>query len=297
MLRAMKIGYDPQEAEWKRVLEDPGRQRVGESWLAGDSLDAWRHARMRRFLRPLIESGRAKSWVTVGDGRFGTDAHHLMAAGLTKVMATDLSDELLKAGAARGFIKDFCAQNAEALTFADDSFDFAYCKEAYHHFPRPYLAVYEMLRVCREGVVFTEPNDPVARPYRLFTFLKKILGKRTDGHFFEPIGNYIYAMSEREVEKLLLGIGLRYCAFAYCNDYYIEGVEHVPAVGGTPRDRKTRAKLKGVIAAKDLLGALGLRAPDLITAVLFKRKPSDAILSAMRSEGFAVRELPENPYV
>ncbi len=147
----MRIAYDRHDLEWRRVLEDPERQRVGESWFSDDTLDAWRHRRMRSFLRPLIERGRAKSWLTVGDGRFGTDAHHLIAAGVADVTATDLSDELLRIGAERGFIGKFAAQNAEALTFPDESFDFVYSKECYHHLPRPYLAVYEMLRVCRPG--------------------------------------------------------------------------------------------------------------------------------------------------
>lgn len=293
----MRIAYDRHDLEWRRVLEDPERQRVGESWFSDDTLDAWRHRRMRSFLQPLIERGRAKSWLTVGDGRFGTDAHHLIAAGVADVTATDLSDELLRIGAERGFIGKFAAQNAEALTLPDESFDFVYSKECYHHLPRPYLAVYEMLRVCREAAVLTEPNDPAASGRRLFTALKRLLGKPADDHAFEPVGNYIYSMSEREVEKLMLGVGLRYCAFAYMNDCYIEGVAFVPASGGTPKDRRMRAKVKGVIAAKNALCKLGLRPRDIVTAVLFKRKPDAATMDAMRAAGFVVKELPENPYV
>lgn len=293
----MRTAYDRHDLEWRRVLEDPERRRVGESWFAEDTLDAWRHRRMRSLLQPLIASGLHKSWITIGDGRFGTDAHYLMAAGVRDVTATDLFDDLLRIGAERGFIGKFAAQNAEALSFPDESFDLVYCKESYHHLPRPYLALYEMLRVCREAVVLTEPNDPAARRGRLFTALKRLLGRPTDGHSFESVGNYIYYVCEREIEKVMLGVGLRHCAFAYMNDCYIEGVEFVPASGGTPKERLVRAKLKGLVAARNVLCKLNLRPPDIVTAVLFKRVPEPSMLDAMRVAGFAVKELPRNPYL
>jgi SAM-dependent methyltransferase len=42
--------------------------------------------------------------------------------------------------------KNFQKENAEQLSFEDESFDFVLCKEAYHHFPRPMIALYEMIR-------------------------------------------------------------------------------------------------------------------------------------------------------
>ena len=34
-------------------------------------------------------------------------------------------------------IDDYSVENAERLSFADHQFDFAFCREAYHHMPRP----------------------------------------------------------------------------------------------------------------------------------------------------------------
>ncbi|MCE5230697.1 class I SAM-dependent methyltransferase [bacterium] len=52
----------------------------------------------------------------------------------------------------------FHKQNAECLDFATQSFDLVYCKEGLHHLARPILGFYEMLRVCRRGAIFIEPN-------------------------------------------------------------------------------------------------------------------------------------------
>ncbi len=50
-------------------------------------------------------------------------------------------------------------QNAECLTYDSGSFDLVYCKEGLHHLARPILGIYEMLRVCRKGVIVIEPNE------------------------------------------------------------------------------------------------------------------------------------------
>lgn len=47
--------------------------------------------------------------------------------------------------------------NAEALPYASRSFELVLAKEMLHHLPRPVLGLYEMLRVCRDRVVFVEP--------------------------------------------------------------------------------------------------------------------------------------------
>lgn len=59
---------------------------------------------------------------------------------------------------------NYSVENAESLSFRDNEFEVAFCKEAYHHFPRPFLALYEMLRVASKAVVLAEPNDQIPRP-------------------------------------------------------------------------------------------------------------------------------------
>lgn len=50
-------------------------------------------------------------------------------------------------------------ENAEKLSSPNETLDFVLCKESYHHFTRPMLALYEMLRVATKAVVLIEPNE------------------------------------------------------------------------------------------------------------------------------------------
>ncbi len=78
------------------------------------------------------------------------------APHVRQVVALDVTPALLALGAARldaAGIRNVLLQegNAQALPFADGSFDLVFCRTAVHHFPRPEQALAEMARVCRPG--------------------------------------------------------------------------------------------------------------------------------------------------
>ena len=299
-MASSSVRYDNHEDEWQRVLADDDRRRVGETWFETGTLDAWRHARMRAPVTAFIEQDPEASWVTIGDGRYGTDANFLLRSGARSVHCTDISDTLLRIGHDRGFIQSYSAQNAESLQFADESFDYVYCKEALHHFPRPYLALHEMFRVARRAVILTEPRDQSAEQAPLgfiLRGLKGMLGRTVPGHTFESVGNYVYSIAERDLEKFLLGMHHRNVAFTGCNDIHLPGVEFVPEVPSTPSQRKLKARLLRRIALADLLCRLGLAKTALLTAALFKSVPSGKLSQALASRGWVVRQLPANPYL
>ena len=129
------------------------------SWKNKKTVDFWRHERMYSCLSPILSSYPSSSWLTVGDGRYGTDANYILSKGEKDVLATDISDTYLKIAYEEGFINKYKVENAEQLSFSNDSFDFVLCKESYHHFPRPMVALYEMIRVARKGVILIEPQD------------------------------------------------------------------------------------------------------------------------------------------
>src|SRR5690606_26114528 len=93
---------------------------------------------------PLLREFPRASWITIGDGNFGSDAHFLERNG-AEALATSISDAPLRVARDMGFVRNIRAENAEFISSAGDAFDFALCKEAYHHFPRPAIAFYEML--------------------------------------------------------------------------------------------------------------------------------------------------------
>jgi ubiquinone/menaquinone biosynthesis C-methylase UbiE len=269
------------------------------AWLERGTINHWRFERIYQMADPLLETCPNASWLTVGDGRYGLDAQYLLAHG-ANVLATDISDTLLREAREKGLIPEFRKENAESMSFADESFDSVLCKESYHHFPRPMKALYEMLRVARSAVLLIEPNDQlcvqgVAATVSRMTknAVKRLLHRSTHYHQFETGGNYVYSISPREMEKVALGMGLRTVAFRGINDYYLPGVEFEPAIAGNALFRRVSRK----IARYDLLCRLGISQPGLLAVVLFKRTPSPEIRAAMLQHGYDVRDLPENPYL
>jgi SAM-dependent methyltransferase len=255
---------------------------------------------MRTPLIPIIESDREAKWLTVGDGRYGTDGHFLIMSGAKNVHCTDVSDTLLKIGHERKFITSFSAENAEHLSFANDSFDYVYCKESFHHFSRPYAARYEMYRVARKGVILTEPRDTSIdkEPLELFKdLIKTLLRKPTrSSHGFEPIGNYIYSISEKEMEKAAMGLNSNTIATIGCNDAYRDGVEFVSLHSQKIEDIKIRDAIYSEINRMDVLCKFGIKKSTLLSVVLFKNSPDATLSSRMNASGWSIKSLPKNPY-
>ncbi len=93
-------------------------------------------------------------------------------------------------------------QNAECLTYDSRSYDVVICKEGLHHLARPFLGLYEMLRVCRRAVILIEP-------YR--TFMGAILERlgyasvyeRNYGRNIACRDNYVFRFSRPMLETAL----------------------------------------------------------------------------------------------
>ncbi len=276
-----------------------------KSWLRNDTVDFWRHDRMYKPLTPLLKNNPNTKWLTVGDARMGLDSIKLKNIEPTlDILPVDISTVLLEYAKKINLIADYAKENAEKLSFADNTFDFAFCKESFHHFPRPYIALYEMLRVAKKGVILIEPNeiDVLSRalPGRLWIgfkrFIKKIIGKRnphTDEGNYETVGNYVYTVSKREIEKVALGIGLTTVAFYYFNDIYIYGTEFEKTENGSKLFKKTKAGIR----KKDIRSKLGIDPYKNIIAIIFKQAPSEKICKELEENKFQIVQLPENPYV
>ncbi len=297
---AKHVTYDKHEAEWDKVLNDAERQLVGETWFLNDTLDSWRHQRMREPVKPLASMDKDASWLTIGDGRFGSDAHFLLSLGVSNVHCTDISDTLLKIGYERGFIDTYSAQNAEAIQFSDESFDYIYCKEAFHHCPRSYIALHEMFRVAKKAVVITEPWDDVVEPAPfsiLLRLARRLMGRKNTEHGFESVGNYVYSISPREVEKFLLGMHYSCVAFFSVNDAYFPGIEFIKLNSRSPKDFLIKLKLKVRIFILDVLCWLKIKRPSMLIAILFKEQPTSQLIASLKSYGWLDKELPKNPYL
>lgn len=270
-------------------------------WFEGDTVDLWRHMRMFSLIDPFLDEFKDSTWLAVGDGSYGTASMYIQRKGCS-ALPVDINVSLLELAKESGILADYRRENAEALSFADDSYDFSLCKGSYHHFPRPMIALYEMLRVSRKAVVLIEPADfvPSPVPRRILQIIKNGIKKRlnkqiahSDTGNFETTGNYIYNVSEREMEKIALGLHLPTVAFKRFHDVYIEGAEFEKA---DERSELLRQIKKG-ISKNELLCKLGMNNKNHISAVIFKETPEQSLRGKMQAQGYTIIDLPKNPYL
>jgi len=299
----MEIIYDKHKEEWIECLNDTATKKIADTWLKDNTLDKWRHKRMLKGIKPLIKKG--SKWLTVGDGRYGTDANFILRNG-GKAHATDISDKLLRVANEIGFIENFSEENAENLSFEDESFDYVLIKEAFHHCPRPWIALHEAFRVCRKGVILIEPNDIFAkRGYRkglvrkIKWVIKKLLNKKiyNSGYNFESVGNFIYSTNQRELEKFLLGMHYRNIAFRKICDFYIYGSEHIDINSKKLNEIIKIQILKKMIFFQEVLNFFGLEESALLCTILFKEKPDKKLLLDLKNLNWNYKKLPKNPYL
>ncbi len=294
-----QLSYKLHEQHVFQNIVDSLRETKAQTWLNQDTVDAWRHRRLYKTLDPLLLVYPKAAWLTVGDGRYGKDANYIREKGL-KVLATNLSDLLLKEAKEIGYIDNYSKENAENLSFSDREFDFVLCKEAYHHFPRPMIALYEMLRVSRKGVVLIEPTDIQWNStfielllMNIKNSIKTILGKKVDRHDYEEVGNYIYTISEREIEKVAVAMNFKVVAFKGINDFYQQGVEYEQANNSSKLFKKIKLK----IAIQNWQSRLKLKPYNLTIAILLKEELQSDLVENLKKEGYKVTFLPTNPYI
>lgn len=263
-----------------------------------NTINRWLQLRYLNLINPLLKEKH--TWLSIGDP-YGFDAYYLNAKN-QDATATDIAGTFFPIVKKQGIIEKYAIENAENLSFEDNSFDYVLCKEAYHHFPRPYLAVYEMLRVAKEAVVLIEPQDPIGKMPLLLAicnlidrvnpmFTRKLWRNR---YSFEEVGNYVFKLSMREVDKLANGIALPAVAFKEINNNF-----YTPAIIREKADSSSRVftKIKRKLAFYNLLTKSTLLPSDTLCAIIFKKPPSESCILALKKEGYIVHSFPINPYL
>jgi ubiquinone/menaquinone biosynthesis C-methylase UbiE len=298
----VSIKYDNHGKEWEFSLNDEVANESASTWLDINShtLNNHRYKRVFNLILPLIEIFPSATWLTVGDGRFGQDARILKTLGAKSIHCSDMDTTLLKYAYDRKIIDHYSEENAEFLSFEDDCFDFILCKESYHHFPRPYVALGEMMRVARKGVLLIEPRDHFidrAPLHFLMKFLSKIFWKTRakSSHGHEPVGNYAYCLSEREMEKFQLGMHRRIMLTNGINDYYKDGFEFCSMTSPSLSELIKIYKFHIAIFLKNTLELVGLTKSGLLVVLLAKDDFPN--LNKLENSGYKLKILPKNPYL
>ncbi|HZQ16227.1 MAG TPA: methyltransferase domain-containing protein [Gaiellaceae bacterium] len=154
-----------------------------------------------RVLRELLEQGLVqRDWRVLVAAGGDVDRRALAAAGFSDVTVTNVSpgpgEEL---------------QDAESLTYDDDSFDLAVVSAGLHHCASPHRALLELYRVARRGVLALEARDSalmraalrfgVVDAYELTAVADNDFA--SGGFRNTQVPNYVYRWTEREVEKTI----------------------------------------------------------------------------------------------
>lgn len=268
--------------------------------LATSNIGAWRMGRMLEFA-PVFAS-QDDTWLTIGDS-MGHDSMRLKRFGIQNVIPSNLQTLSLQEAQAKGDISEYLEINAEDIKLEDASFDYILCKEALHHMPRPYKAIYEMLRVCKKGVVFIEPHDPVIdywppKPdvshHRIITggdignkiaYVDKsgaeLLSKYIDW-YEDHAFNYVYTLSKREIRKIALGMGLPSYATKCFHDFYLPEYNDQPAIPESEAFQNTVEQIQ-----RHTLVSQGLGLPySYISGMLFKETPAQESAQKLNALGF-----------
>lgn len=273
------------EKHWCEFMEDGHRRSLYDSWWIPGTVNYWRHTRLLAPALEVLSGLKQYSWLTIGDGA-GTDAWRLLQAGFAQVWATDLDDTVLRQTRDSGRIANYSIENAEALSFADNSFDFILCKEALHHMSRPYAAIYEFFRVARYAVVVIEPQDHwIDWPCR------------TDATSpnYEAVGNFVYEFSGRELEKIAYAMNITGVATRHLVDIYIIGCEFAYCVEGDAIWAETREKVEQ--ATMEMKA--GTIKPNYVQGIFFKNTVTPELFDMLASQNPEWRFLrtDTNPYL
>lgn len=160
-------------------------------------------------LGDLIRSGKidpdASTLVICGGD---LDYHMLQKHGFSRATISNV-DVRLTADAYAPYAWSF--QDAENMTFANDSFDQVLVHNGLHHCASPHRALTEMYRVASRAVLVFEPRDSLAVRIACWLNLSSIYeieavidnDRRYGGQRNTSLPNYVYRWVERDVEKTI----------------------------------------------------------------------------------------------
>jgi ubiquinone/menaquinone biosynthesis C-methylase UbiE len=144
------------------VQEFWNRAACGEVYSVGDTVEQQldRQAQLRYELEPYLRpfarfpEGRNKDVLEIGVG-MGADHLEWAKSGPRSLIGIDLTDRAVELTRTRfalhGLHSKVQVADAEALPFADNSFDLVYSNGVLHHTPDTARAIREVYRVLRPG--------------------------------------------------------------------------------------------------------------------------------------------------
>lgn len=235
--------------------------------------DTRRHHAMLDECYSILKCFQVNSCLSIGDSR-GRDAAYAKTHFKCHSIASDLNTSNLSKAVEDGFIDEAMDIDVESIPFPDSSIDLVIAKESFHHWPRPILGLYEMIRVSRLFTAIIEPYDCMLADPSPYV-------EECQYHdSYEEVGNYKYQVSLREVIKIAWAMGLPAVIAKGFNDPY----EPNQAFHDWERRKQ----------ALDELGNNNARQFNLMTIILLK---DSSLIPSITSSNQRLYLRPPNPYI
>jgi len=128
-------------------------------------------------------------------------------------------------------------------------------------------------------------------PYPELTLINKIWKNRFS---HEPVGNFVYKVSEREFEKFAAGLNLSLIAIKKLNpNFWFPGSNKEPALNSNKKFTSILFKKR----IRDTLSKLGIIPSQSLSIAIFKSEPSSDLRNSLKADGYKLIEIPKNPYL
>jgi hypothetical protein len=179
--------------------------------------DTKRHYTMLSSSDGLLNHLTPKTILSVGDNLARDAGYFKRKFPEARCIASDLYTNDIQQAVTEGWVDQVLSADVESLPFSDGEVDCVIAKEAFHHWPRPMLGFYEMLRVAKKAILLIEPYDVMhaaPSPY---------LDEKSYYDDYEEVGNYKYQISLREVLKSAWSLYCPAVAAVGFNDPYAPG--------------------------------------------------------------------------
>lgn len=258
---------EAQRAHYRKQYQNMTAREVA---VKGGSLYEWARSYPLLVFGGFLKTLKGARVVTTCSGA-GRELRMMHDLGMT-VTATDLTVDHLQSLVAEGVLSAADAQNAERLSYPDESFEYGFVNAGLHHLAHPHAGLVELMRVAGNAAIFIESQDSILHP------VARMLGRR--GADFEPAGNYVYRWSGREVEKIALSSHAH--SFAIFTAF-LPVLVSMRKVNGFWRDVAIRL----ISIANLVLRPFG----NLMIVVIFKRPPTGEQIDSLRKASFSYVEL------
>jgi len=189
-----------------------------------------------------------------------------------RVTATDLMIDQLMDYKKAGILSDISLQDAENLTYKDNSFDYTYINAGLHHLEYPHKGLAELFRVAREAAIFIEAQDSFLHG------LSRVFGRKKAD--FEPAGNYVYRWKTREIEKFALS--------AHAHSYAVKTIFLPLRIYMRQITGYQMTFFKRIFA---VLNVFLRKFGNVMIVFIFKSPPSTEQLNLLKNQNFKYKKL------